>query len=351
MGDARYNRGMRRRTRLGVIIAVLLLIVAAGGYTAFWFIVAGKLKQGFAQWAQSEKAQQLDVSWRGLQIGGFPFAFAIELSGAVLRGEGIDPPTEIRMPRLTGSAHPWNFRVWHLSAPQGLTVVAGPEAKPVATLTGRAATGAVSAMADGGSRVWLSVDALSVDSGEKIGMRNADFWVVLPPHAPATHTDSNLALAADLHQLKLPRAPSPFHDLLDELALGLTIKGAIPPGPPRQAAAAWRDEGGTAELDKLTLHWGQVVVTGSGTLALDGNLQPIGGFSGSVEGYEELMNALVAAGKMKPSDAQLARIGLAMLAKAGPDGRPAITTSFTIQNGEMFLGPAKLGPAPKISWE
>ncbi|MBV8494929.1 MAG: DUF2125 domain-containing protein, partial [Alphaproteobacteria bacterium] len=86
-------------------------------------------------------------------------------------------------------------------------------------------------------------------------------------------------------------------------------------------------------------------------LALDINLQPIGGFSGSVEGYEELMNALVAAGKMKPSDAQLARIGLAMLAKAGPDGRPAITTSFTIQNGEMFLGPAKLGPAPKISWE
>jgi hypothetical protein len=53
---------------------------------------------------------------------------------------------------------------------------------------------------------------------------------------------------------------------------------------------------------------------------------------------------------MKPSDASLARIGLAMLAKAGPDGRPAITASFTIQNGEMFLGPARLGPAPKIPW-
>jgi hypothetical protein len=333
------------------MIAALLLIVAAGGYTAFWFIAAGELKQRFAQWAQSEKAQQLDVSWQGMQIGGFPFAFAMELSDTVLRGQGINPPTEIRMPRLTGSAHPWNFRVWHLSAPQGLTVVAGPEAKPVARLTGRAANGAVSAMADGGSRVWLSVDALGVESGEKIATRNADFWLILPPHAPATHTDSSLALAADLHELKLPWAPNPFRNLLDELALGVTIKGAIPPGPPRQAAAAWRDEGGTAELDNLKLRWGQVVVTGSGTLALDSNLQPIGGFSGAVEGYDELMNALVAAGKMKPSDAQLARIGLAMLAKAGPDGRPAITTSFTIQNGEMFLGPAKLGPAPKIHWE
>ena len=37
-------------------------------------------------------------------------------------------------------------------------------------------------------------------------------------------------------------------------------------------------------------------------------------------------------------------------AKAGPDGRPQIATSLTIQNGEMFLGPAKLGKAPRIDW-
>ena len=28
-----------------------------------------------------------------------------------------------------------------------------------------------------------------------------------------------------------------------------------------------------------------------------------------------------------------------------------ITTAFTIQNGQMFLGPAKLGKAPRIAWE
>ena len=40
-----------------------------------------------------------------------------------------------------------------------------------------------------------------------------------------------------------------------------------------------------------------------------------------------------------------------MLAKAGPDGRPEIATSFTIQNGEMYLGPVKLGKAPRIDWK
>ena len=165
------------------------------------------------------------------------------------------------------------------------------------------------------------------------------------------HTESNLAVAADLHQATVPQAPSPFRNLVDELAFGITVKGAIAAGPARQAAAAWRDTGGTAELDNFALRWGKLAITGSGTLALDSELQPIGGFSGAVEGYDELMSALVAAGRMKPSDARLARIALAMLAKAGPDGRPAIATSFTIQNGQMFLGPAKLGPAPKIAWE
>jgi hypothetical protein len=149
----------------------------------------------------------------------------------------------------------------------------------------------------------------------------------------------------------LPQLPAPFVNPVDEIAFGVDVKGAIPAAPARQAAAAWRDAGGTIELDRLTLRWGRIAITGSGTLALDRDLQPIGGFSGAVEGFEDLMAALVTAGRIRPGDARLARIALAMLAKAGPDGRPEIATSFTIQNGEMFLGPAKLGPAPRINWE
>ena len=47
----------------------------------------------------------------------------------------------------------------------------------------------------------------------------------------------------------------------------------------------------------------------------------------------------------------LARLGLSLLAKPGPQGQPQIKTSFTIQNGEMSLGPMKLGNAPRINWE
>jgi hypothetical protein len=351
LDGARYNRGMRRRTRLGLVIAILLLIAGIGAYTAFWFIVAGKIEDGLKEWAQSARDQKIEASWRGLRVSGFPFAFRVELTEAALRDEAINPPAEIRMPLLAGSTRPWRFRVWHLTAAHGLNVSAGTEEKPVAKLTARAAQGAVSATAEGGVTIWLSLDEARFATSEEIGAREAHFWVILPSRMPETQTANNLAVAADLHQATVPQAPSPFRNLVDEFAFGVTIKGAIAAGPPRQAAAAWRDSGGTAELDNFALRWGKLAITGSGTLALDSELQPIGGFSGAVEGYEELMSALVAAGRMKPSDARLARIALAMLAKAGPDGRPAIATSFTIQNGQMFLGPAKLGPAPKIAWE
>src|SRR5207237_7942847 len=137
---------------------------------------------------------------------------------------------------------------------------------------------AVSVVPEGGATIALSLDAPRLDASDPLAPGRAELWLVLPVRAPATHRDSNIALAADLHDVKLPQAPSPFRNLLDELALGVTVKGSIPSGPPRQAATGWRDEGGTAEIDNLTLRWGTLAVSGSGTLALDSDLQPMRAF-------------------------------------------------------------------------
>jgi hypothetical protein len=138
---------------------------------------------------------------------------------------------------------------------------------------------------------------------------------------------------------------------IEELAFGATVIGPLPGGNLVQALAAWRAAGGTVELDNLDLKWNGLDVTATGTLALDRGLQPIGGFSGAIEGYDRLLRAFVESGRMRPSDAGLAQLALAMLAKAGPDGRPQIATSLTIENGQLFLGPARLGPAPRFAWK
>jgi Uncharacterized protein conserved in bacteria (DUF2125) len=160
-----------------------------------------------------------------------------------------------------------------------------------------------------------------------------------------------VAIAVTARQVQLPVAFGALGDTLDELAFGATVKGAMPNGKMAEAAAAWRDAGGTIELDNLHLKWGGLGATATGTIALDQELQPVGGFSGAIQGYDQILTALVQGGRLRATDAGLARLALAVLARPGPDGKPQIATAFTIQNGQMFLGPAKLGKAPHLNWD
>ena len=197
----------------------------------------------------------------------------------------------------------------------------------------------------------MTLSKPSAEAGLRLAAGDADLWLRLPPHPPQAHTDPALGLALALREVSLPSVPAPLKNPVDEISLGVTVMGAIPAGSARPAAAAWRDAGGTLEVDHFGLRWGELAITASGTAALDAELQPEAAFSGGVEGYDSLMTALVAAGRLRESDARLARLGLTLLARPGPDGRPEIRTSFAIQNGQMFFGPAKLGPAPRINWE
>jgi hypothetical protein len=341
---------MRRPQRLGIAVAVLLVIIC-GAYTALWFVVAGRMEDGIMQWAQSLRAQNLDLSWRAIAVGGFPLSFRVELTDAKLRAAAGGPSAELTAPLLTGGAHPWNFRLWRLTAQEGLTATAGPAAPGVPALKAASAEGSVAVGDDGAATMWLGLAAPALDARLQLTARDTDIWVNVPPHSPGAHTEPAFGIALDVRQLTLPAVPAPFHSPLDELSFGVTLRGEIPAGPPRRAATAWRDAGGTVDIDRFGLRWGDLAITGSGTLALDYELQPMGSFSGAIEGYRQLISALVAAGRMRSGDAQIAGLALGMLAKTGPNGRPELSVPFTIQDGQMYLGPVKLGPAPHIDWE
>ena len=229
--------------------------------------------------------------------------------------------------------------------------LAGAGERPALKLAAQTAAGVLAIDAEAGATLWLRLQDIRAEAGEPVPISSGDAWVTLPSKQPKSHTDPTVGVALDLRQVQLPGAIRVLGDTIDELAFGVTLKGVVPGGKLGQVASAWRDAGGTIELDNLRLKWGALSATATGTIALDRELQPIGGFSGSIEGYDQILTALVENGHLRAADAGLARLALAILAKAGPDGRPAIATAFTIQNGQMFLGPAKLGKAPRITWD
>jgi hypothetical protein len=342
---------MRRSTRLGLAAAVLLLGLF-GVYAAYWWIVAGRIEDGVVGWQQAMRARKIDASWQKIRVAGFPFAFRVDLESAALRDRALSPTPELRLPALTGSARPWNFDAWRLEAPGGLSAdLAAAGRRPPVKLAAQTAEGAVALGPERATWLWLNFQDASAEAGGRVPIKSAGVWITVPAKPPRTHTDASLGLALDLRQVHLSSPPPSLSSMVDEVALGVTVKGAVPAGPLAQAVAAWRDAGGTIELDNLHLQWGGLGATANGTIALDQELQPIGAFSGGIEGFGEILKALVEADRMSAEQAALAQIALTTLAKAGPDGKPQIATSFTIQNGKMYLGPAQLGEAPRIVWK
>jgi hypothetical protein len=335
---------MRRRTLLG-LAALALPVVLLGAYAAYWLIVAGQLKDGVSAWAQAQRAHKIEVSWQEIGVGGFPFACRVKLENAVLHDGRVTPPPELRIPALDAAARPWNFADWQLTAPEGISgSLPGAGERPPLKVAAKTAAGVLTDDQEAGAALWLKLRDIDAEAGARVPISSADAWITLPPK-------SAIGIAVDLRQMQLPGMSPVLGNTIDELAFGVTFKGNFPGGKLAEAVSAWRDSGGTIELDNLRLKSHGLIASGNGAIALDRDLQPIGGFSGAIEGYDQILTALVEAGRLRAGDAGLARLALALLAKAGPDGKPMIATGFTIQHGEMYLGPAKLGPAPRLAWE
>jgi hypothetical protein len=342
---------MPRSTRFSLIVLAALLVIG-GGYTAYWFLVARRIEAAIVDWALSQRAEKIDLSWHDMRVSGYPTAFRVDLGSAALRDGAITPSPELHLPVLSGTARPWDFADWRLAAPVGFTAdFAAASASTPAKLIAQAADGVVSIKPEGGWTLWLTLRDTTVDAGAPVHVGSAHATLTAPSRPSRGHADQIVLVAVEASRIKLPAAIAPLGDTIAELDFAATEKGAIPSGKLPDALAAWRDAGGRIELDNLRVKWGALDATATGTIALDQELQPTGGLSGAIQGYDQILAALVQNGQMRATDAGLARIALGFLAKAGPDGKPEIRTAFTIQNGQMFLGPAKLGRVPRITWQ
>src|SRR6185295_8822537 len=91
--------------------------------------------------------------------------------------------------------------------------------------------------------------------------------------------------------------------------------GPLQQGPLAESVAAWRDAGGIIEVNRLALRWGPLDGDGDGTLALDAANRPLAAFTMRIRGYTETVDALTAAGAMKPRDAGTLKIALNLFAR------------------------------------
>jgi hypothetical protein len=344
---------MRRK-----LLILVALVLVATSYAFYWHWVAELVRGGILDWSAARRAEGFNVGWDRYAVDGFPFLLRVTVEQPVFGQTGIEPGYAAQAPLLVGEARPWALDRWRVTAASGarLAVQPGP-ARPAITVTANALTGTVEpaeigdAASHAGTAVALSADGVAVAGPIPLAIAHAEAQTTIPARGVASHLETWLSASFSLAGVTLPQVVEPLGDTIDRLAVGVAVKGSIPGGPHRQALAAWRDDGGTLEIASLDLAWGTLRLGAKGTLALDAALQPIGALTALIRGYNDIIDALVTAGSVRAGDAALAKLALGLLAKEGPDGTYEIGAPLTLQNGSVFLGPARLARLPVFTWE
>ena len=363
-----------------LIIFLGLLALLAGGYSGWWLFLASGVRDGAQTWIAERRAQGHEVAYDGLHVGGFPFALRLRLDDAsyILNPDGEG--WAWRGGDIAVTLRPWDpgHLEFLLGGVHRLTYASGDSGWHTATLRmGEAADVEGMVRLDGADLPWagfLDAEELKVTPREgapPVTLRRFHFDLRCRPPSEAvgeddeTPADGEAAGLAPAHEaaflqvafilegLRLPEeAARPFGPEIELVRGRLDLLGTLPSGTLRQTVEAWRDGGGTVELNGFAMHWDGLDVSGSGTLALDRELQPTGAMTLSVRGFGTVIDTLMAKGVVQPSSAATAHIILGLMEKTPEEGgAPVLKAPFTVQNRKLFVGPVRLLKLPAIVWK
>jgi hypothetical protein len=324
-------------------------------YSAAWWVAAGRVHSQADRWIAAAQAHGAQVTPAQISVGGYPFAFAIALNDvSVASPEGFGFTAQ----SLKLLSRPWAIRRMKVAAVGGFGFTLPPgTVRPALTVAGETLRGdavfgdepiplAVNLAAD---TISASRTAVAGDAGREMTAATVTMAGARATTPPATDTDVAYDLALRLLDVSAQAIEdNPLGGTIQEWAIHARLLGPPPATPDAAGLRAWRDAGGTIDLTDLLLRWGPLRLSASGTAALDAQMQPEGAFSVQLTGIDPAIDALAAAGWIKPGPAGFAKLGLGLASKPGPDGTPTVKSPLTIQNRRISLGPVKVGEVPEL---
>lgn len=317
----------------------LAAVMAAASAAIFflWLIFASRVEEEAGLWAEARRAEGFIVSWQRLDIGGFPFYFDLGFVEPRLAKDGWS----LEAPVVSATLLPWRLHKVDLAAPR--LAVTGPG--------GAAGIEALKAqlLLEGGRAKNLTAEGVAATARQRDGdLGRADRATLVIEHFDPAVTDWQTESFIGSVSLRGTRPAARFaSQMLFEEPYDLDLDGAIK--GPVAGLARWRDSGGTVDLRRIVLSWGPLKVDGKGTVALDGEMRPLGAGTARLLGLPPTLDRLVARGQVKVQDASVAKIVLGLLAQPTADGGSEITAPITAQNGRLFLGPVSILTLPRLA--
>lgn len=346
--------------KFGVFLVVLAAAGVAGGGAAYWHFIAGEVEDRLAQWEAERRADGFTINHGPVARAGFPFALTFDTKGLEI-ARGGELPLSWRAEALSARLNPWTLDDAILDFPGRHALVAPIEGRPrpIDVLLGEGRLDVLLAgpRPSAAALTLARVEAKLADTDEQYRVASARVVARRPPSAktPAAPAPDDVSLETETRILGLALPPQRAGPLGPEISTVNMLANVIglPPAAPTQAEAQrWRDAGGYVEIKEAQVVWGKVDIRGAGTARLDAALQPDVRIDGRVRGVDALIDALVAAGQMRASDAILAKGVLLGLSRPAEDGGPPVLrVPISVREGNrVYLGPVRVWRLPPLPW-
>jgi hypothetical protein len=299
------------RNLIGMLIALTVLWVVS------WFAAAHVSENALADLATAEAQRGHAVRYELDEKSGFPWRVTLRLKNLAWQSaDGID----LQAASLDVSTSPLNWWRFEITSTLPLALELPLFANAVVLKTQM-------------DTLQATVDLSGPGDGE-IAFAHGD----------------GLGLAIKAGNLSFPGQNLPLAGKIQNLELGLRISDKLPL-PTAPALRQWRDAGGTLEVDYLQLDWGALQLIANGTIALDKNLQPEGALTSQITGFQEAIDAMLAAQTIQPTIGSIMKGALLLFSKPNEKtGRQEVKAPITLQNGQLFVGPAAVMALPHYQW-
>lgn len=315
------------------------LVLVAALYGGLWYATATTVRTLTVQWLEDRRREGLIISHDAPALAGFPFKAEAEIPNLVVAAPALaeSPAWSWRMETLRVFARPLVFDRFFLNL-AGAHKISGLPADDIHADVKQADV-MVTVAGDSAEFTLAGVTAGA------FALENASLKGTFAPDA--IHLELAVANAT------LPDIlPPPLSRTLESIKLTVDVTGRVATGARLPAVLeSWRAGGGAVEVRALEVNWPPVSATGSGTAALDKNLQPEGAFTATFRGFLDVVDMLVAAGRMDNQQASLARGALVLLSRTAREGgAPYLDLSLTVQDQKVSAGPLTLMEMPPIAW-
>lgn len=343
---------MRRRRKLWIALtaAPVLLLLAD---TLYWRLAAQRLQSGFGAWVAASRQAGWTVNAGSPQIGGWPAAATLTVPGLTLAGGETSIPGGLtwRAADVTLGIALWRPTLLNVRATGEQALRAG-EMPPV-TYTAQQMWAELPLRADAppDTIVVHGAGVQAAAPGARFSVGTLTARLEMQPSAGQGEPALGFNLDADKIALP-PDRRWPFGREIDSLRLGGAVNGPLPDGIGMAARAeAWRDGGGSLDLRQFALHWGPLQLSGTATLALDPQLQPMGAGTATVVGYAETLDALASGGVLSRSAAIAAKAVLSLLAQTADSGQSSeVEVPLTLQYRTLSMRQVPLLRLPELDW-